>query len=135
MSNENHFSSVSRIAIIGLLDKKQVLRGQLIRHLAPLTISQLLRAFPLYGAVHYNLDVFCYIQTHLDIGQEKPKKKFSKGDITLMTSSGSMCFFLKDASVSYSMNLIGKITSTIEVLTHLRPIDSLTIKTEIEETS
>jgi hypothetical protein len=81
------------------------------------------------------LDVFCYIQTQLDIGQEKPKKKFSKGDITLMTSSGSMCFFLKDASVSYSMNLIGKITSTIEVLTNLRPRDSLTIQTEIEETS
>jgi hypothetical protein len=135
MSKENHFYSVSRIAIKGLVAKKQVLKGQLIRHLAPLTISQLLRAFPLHGAVHYNLDVFCYIQTQLDIGQEKPKKKFSKGDITLMTSSGSMCFFLKDASVSYSMNLIGKITSTIEVLTNLRPIDSLTIQTEIEETS
>ena len=134
MSNENHFYSVSRIAIKGLLEKKEVLKGQLIRHLAPLTISQLVKAFPLHGAVHYNLDVFCYIQTQLVIGQEKPKKKFSKGDITLMTSTGSICFFLKDFSVSYPMNLIGKITSRIEVLTNLRPIDSLTIKTEIEAT-
>jgi hypothetical protein len=30
------------------------------------------------------------------------------------------------------MNLIGKITSTIEVLANLRPIDSLTIKTGVD---
>jgi hypothetical protein len=49
MSNENHSYSVSRIAIKGILEKKEVLRGQLIRHLAPLTISQLLRVFPIHG--------------------------------------------------------------------------------------
>jgi hypothetical protein len=132
MSNETHFSSVSRIDIKGITEKKEVLTGQLIRHLAPLTISQLLRVFPLHGSVHYYVDVFCYIQTQLNIGQEKPRKKFSKGDITLMTSSGSICFFLKDATVSYSMNLIGKITSTIDVLANLRSIDSLTIKTAVD---
>ncbi|HEX6647200.1 MAG TPA: cyclophilin-like fold protein [Nitrososphaeraceae archaeon] len=132
MSNENHFSSVSRIDIKGIIEKKEVLTGQLIRHLAPLTISQLLRVFPLHGSVHYYVDVFCYIQTQLNIGQEKPRKMFSKGDITLMTSNGSICFFLKDATVSYSMNLIGKITSTIDVLANLRSIDSLTIKTAVD---
>ena len=132
MSNENLFSSVSRIDIKGIIEKKEVLTGQLIRHLAPLTISQLLRVFPLHGSVHYYVDVFCYIQTQLNIGQEKPRKKFSKGDITLMTSNCSICFFLKDATVSYSMNLIGKITSTIDVLANLRSIDSLTIKTAVD---
>ena len=132
MSNETHFSSVSRIDIKGITEKKEVLTGQLIRHLAPLTISQLLRGLPLHGSVHYYDDVFCYIQTQLNIGQEKPRKKFSKGDITLMTSSGSICFFLKDASVSYSMNHIGKINSTIDVLANLRSIDSLTIKTAVD---
>lgn len=132
MSNETHFSSVSRIDIKGITEKKEVLTGQLIRHLAPLTISQLLRVFPLHGSVHYYVDVFCYIQTQLNIGQEKPRKKFSKGDITLMSSNGSICFFLKDATVSYSMNLIGKITSTIDVLANLRSIDSLTIKTAVD---
>ena len=132
MSNENLFSSVSRIDIKGIIEKKEVLTGQLIRHFTPLTISQLLRVFPLHGSVHYYVDVFCYIQTQLNIGQEKPRKKFSKGDITLMTSNGSICFFLKDATVSYSMNLIGKITSTIDVLANLRSIDSLTIKTAVD---
>jgi hypothetical protein len=131
MSSVNHFSSVSRIDIKGTIEKKEVLTGQLIRHLAPLTLSQLLRFFPLHGTVHHYVDVFCYIQTQINIGQEKPRKKFSKGDITFMTSNGSMCFFLKDANVSYSMNLIGKITSTIEELVNLRPVDVLTINTRI----
>ena len=129
MSSVNHFSSVSRIDIKGTIEKKQVLTGQLIRHLAPLTLSQLLSFFPLHGTVHYYDGVFCYIQTQINIGQEKPRKKFSKGDITFMTSNGSMCFFLKDANVSYSMNLIGKITSTIEELINLKPVDVLTINT------
>jgi len=131
MSSVNHFSSVSRIDIKGTIEEKQVLTGQLIRHLAPLTLSQLLRFLPLHGTVYYYVDVFCYIQTQINIGQEKPRKKFSKGDITFMTSNGSMCFFLKDANVSYSMNLIGKITSTIEELVNLRPVDVLTINTRI----
>jgi hypothetical protein len=132
MSSVNHFSSVSRIDIKGTIEKKQILTGQLIRHLAPLTLSQLLRFLPLHGTVHYYVDVFCYIQTQINIGQEKPRKNFSKGDITFMTSNGSLCFFLKDANVSYSMNLIGKITSPIEELVNLRPVDVLTINTRID---
>ena len=127
MPSENQFSSVSRIAIKVIIENKDVITGQLIRHFAPLTISELLRVLPLHGAVHYNLDTFCYIQTQLNIGQEKPRKKFAKGDITLMTSNGSICFFLKDAAVSYAMNLIGKLTSNIEVLGNLRPIDTLSL--------
>ena len=109
MSSENKFPSVSRIDIKVIIEYKETLHGQLIRHLSPLTISEMLRSMPFHGAVHYSLDTFCYIQTHLNIGQEKPRKKFSKGDITLMTSNGAICFFLKDASVEYSMNYIGKV--------------------------
>lgn len=131
MSSENHFVTVSRIDIQGIVGSKEVLKGQLIRHLAPLTISQLLRQFPLHGTVHSYGDVFCYIPTQLNIGQEKPRKKFSKGDITFMSSNGSLCFFLKDANVSYSMNVIGKITSTIEGLSNLGPKDVLIVNTVV----
>ena len=132
MSSENKFRSVSRIAIKVLINSKETLHGQLIRHLAPLTISEMLRSMPFHGAVHYSRDTFCYIQTHLNIGQEKSRKKFSKGDITLMTSNGAICFFLKDASVEYSMNYIGKVTSNIEKLISLRSNDELTITSDID---
>jgi hypothetical protein len=132
MSSENKFTSVSRIAIKIIVNSKEILHGQLIRHLAPLTISEILRWMPFHGAVHYSGDIFCYIPTHLNIGQEKSRKKFSSGDITLMTSNGAICFFLKDASVGYSMNYIGKLTSNIEKLLGLRSNEELTIVSDID---
>jgi hypothetical protein len=132
MSGENKFTSVSRLNIKVIINRKETLHGQLIRHLAPLTISEMFRSMPFHGAVHYSMDTFCYIQTQLNIGQEKSRKKFSKGDITLMTSNGAICFFLKDASVEYSMNYIGRITSKIEKLLNLRSNDELTLALDID---
>jgi hypothetical protein len=132
MSSGNKFTSVSRIAIKVIVNSKEILHGQLIRHLAPLTVSEILRSMPFHGAVHYSEDIFCYIPTHLNIGQEKSRKKFSMGDITLMTSNGAICFFLKDASVGYSMNYIGKLTSNIETLLSLRSNEELTIASDID---
>ena len=132
MSGENKFTSVSRLNINVIINRKETLHGQFIRHLAPLTISEMLRSMPFHGAVHYSMDTFCYIQTQLNIGQEKSRKKFSKGDITLMTSNGAICFFLKDASVEYSMNYIGRITSKIEKLLNLRSNEELTLALDID---
>lgn len=132
MSKINQFSTVSRIPIKIIIEKKEILDGQLIRHLSPLTISHLLKQLPISGGIHYNNDNFCYIRTQLSIGPEKQKKAFSKGDITLMTSTGSICFILKEiSSMSYPMNHIGKISSllNLELLSNLKPIDAITIKT------
>ena len=132
MSKTNQFSTVSRIPIKIIIEKKEILDGELIRHLSPLTISHLLKQLPISGGIHYNYDNFCYIQTQLNIGPEKQKKAFSKGDITLMTSTGSICFILKEIlSMSYPMNHIGKIfpLSNLELLRNLKSIDAITIKT------
>jgi uncharacterized protein len=132
MSKINQFSTVSRIPIKIIIEKKEILDGQLIRHFSPITISHLLKHLPISGGIHYNYDNFCYIQTPLNIGPEKQKKAFSKGDITLMTSTGSICFILKEiSSMFYLMNHIGKISplSNLELLRNLKPSDAITIKT------
>jgi uncharacterized protein len=133
MSKTNQFPTVSRIPIKIIIEKKEILDGQLIRHFSPLTVSHLLKQLPLFGGIHYNYDNFCYIQTQLIIGAEKQKKAFSKGDITLMTSNGSICFILKEISTSYPMNHIGKISSSsnLELLRNLKPTDAITIKQEM----
>jgi hypothetical protein len=133
MSKTNQFSTVSRIPIKIIIEKKEILDGQLIRHLSPLTVSHLLKQLPISGGIHYNSDNFCYIQTQLIIGPEKQKKAFSNGDITLLTSSGSICFILKEISMSYPMNHIGRISSSsnLELLKNLKPTDAITIKAEI----
>ena len=131
MSKINQFSTVSRIPLKIIIEKKEILDGQLIRHFSPLTVSHLLKQLPISGGIHYNYDNFCYIQTQLNIGAEKQKKAFSKGDITLMTSSGSICFIFKETTISFTMNHIGKIsTSNLELLKNLNPTDVITIKQE-----
>ncbi|HET7643372.1 MAG TPA: cyclophilin-like fold protein, partial [Nitrososphaeraceae archaeon] len=118
----------SRIPINILIDKKETLKGELIRHLSPLTVSHILKQLPLFGSIHYNSDNFCYIQTQLNIGTEKQKKIYSQGDITLMTSTGFICFILKEIITSFPMNHIGKISSAnMDLLRDLKPTDTLKI--------
>ena len=131
MSTINRFPSVSKIPIKILIENKDMLDAHLIRHLSPLTVSQILKQLPFSGRIHYNNDNFSYIQTQLNIGAEKQKKAFSQGDITLMTSSGSICFIFKETTISFTMNHIGKIsTSNLELLKNLNPTDVITIKQE-----
>ncbi|HET8792819.1 MAG TPA: cyclophilin-like fold protein [Nitrososphaeraceae archaeon] len=128
MSKINLNPTVSRIPINILIDKKETLKGELIRHLSPLTVSHILKQLPLFGSIHYNSDNFCYIQTQLNIGTEKQKKIYSQGDITLMTSTGFICFILKEIITSFPMNHIGKISSAnMDLLRDLKPTDTLKI--------
>ena len=128
MSKINLNPTVSRIPINILIDKKKTLKGELIRHLSPLTVSHILKQLPLIGSIHYNSDNFCYIQTQLNIGTEKQKKIYSQGDITLMTSTGFICFILKEIITSFPMNHIGKISSAnMDLLRDLKPTDTLKI--------
>ena len=128
MSKINLNSTVSRIPINIMIDKKETLKGELIRHLSPLTVSHILKQLLLFGSIHYNSDNFCYIQTQLNIGTEKQKKIYSQGDITLMTSTGFICFILKEIITSFPMNHIGKISSAnMDLLRDLKPTDTLKI--------
>ena len=128
MSKINLNPTVSRIPINILIDKKETLKGELIRHLSPLTVSHILKQLPLFGSIHYNSDNFCYRQTQLNIGTEKQKKIYSQGDITLMTSTGFICFILKEIITSFPMNHIGKISSAnMDLLRDLKPTDTFKI--------
>ncbi len=129
MSKTQQHTTVSRIPINIIVEKKETLEGELIRHLSPLTVSHILKQLPISGSIHYNFDNFCYIQTQLNIGTEKQKKTYSKGDITLMTSTGFICFILKEITTSYPMNHIGKISfpENIELLMDLKPTDAIKI--------
>ena len=128
MSKINQRTTVSRIPINIIIEKKEILKGELIRHLSPLTVSHILKKLPIFGSIHYNSDNFCYIQTQLNIGTEKQKKIYSQGDITLMTSTGFICFILKEIITSFPMNHIGKISSAnMDLLRDLKPTDTLKI--------
>src|ERR671915_776086 len=119
--------SVSRLKIaIEIQDKGSAL-AEFVRHLAPLTIGTILKSLPLQDRVHRYVDKFVYVETGLIIGPEKYRTQFHRGDIAYLTSNSSICVFVQDAKVQ-PMNLLGVVTSNLEVIESSRPGDVMIVK-------
>lgn len=125
----NNKFSVSRIPIEIAIEKKGIIKAQLIRHLAPLTISEILKNLPLKGNAYSDLNRFYYLLTNLELGAEKQKKVFNSGDISYLPSNGAICFFVAETETSL-MNYIGKIISNMDILIKLESTDILTVREE-----
>ena len=119
--------SVSTIETILEIKGKSQLRCELKRHLAPLTVGNMIRSLPLEGNAHIMENSFVYIETKLNVGGERQRKQFKRGEVAFMTANGSVCFFLNDTESAKIMTPIGKITSNIEALNEVKPGDVLLI--------
>jgi len=115
--------SVSKIEIIVEIKGKSQLRCELKRHLAPVTVGTIVRSLPLEGNAHMMNTSFVYIETKINVGGERQRKEFKKGEIAFMTANGSICFFLNNTESSKTMTPIGTITSNIEALNDVKPGD------------
>ena len=127
LNKDNKIGSVSRIPIHIEVKDKEIIKGELIRHLSPLSISYITKNLPVSGRIHNNSNSFYYIQTQLSIGAEKQKTAFEIGDIAYMTSNNAICFFVKKITTT-PMNKIGRIKENIKILEEIRPKDILEIK-------
>ena len=119
--------SVSRSKVVIEVAGKGSAEAELVRHLAPLTCSAILKGLPLQDRVHRYADKFVYIETGLVIGAEKQKTQFRKGDVTFMISNGSICVFLQDAAIQ-PMNLLGRIPGSINAIASSQPGDIMIVR-------
>jgi len=119
--------SVSRIEINLEIRSKSQLKCELKRHLAPKTVGTITRSLPLEGTVHMMGNSFVYIETKINVGGERQRSRFKKGDVSFMTSTGSICFFLSDTDSTKSMTPIGTITFNLEALNNVKPGDVFVI--------
>jgi hypothetical protein len=108
-------NSVSRILLNLELSKKGNIDCEMIRHLAPVTVSKIIKSLPLQDRIHKFKDQFVYIETGIEIGTEKPKTHFKSGEIGFMTSNGALCFFLQNAIVS-PMSQVGILKGNAELI-------------------
>jgi hypothetical protein len=122
--------SVSRLRLTFEITNKGSATWELIRHLAPLSAGAILKGLPLQDRVHRFSDKFVYIETGLTIGAEKQRTKFKRGDIAYFTSNGSICVFVKDATVQ-PMNPLGIVISNLEQIESIQPGDVMVIKRSI----
>lgn len=119
--------SVSRFKVTIEIANRGSAPAELVRHLAPLTSNAVLKSLPLQDRVHHFGDKFVYIETGLVIGAEKQKTKFRRGDVTFLTSNGSICVFVQDATVQ-PMNHLGIIINNIEAVESSQPGDVMIVK-------
>jgi hypothetical protein len=122
-------NSVSRVALTLELKNKGMLECQLIRHLAPLTVNKIMKSLPVQDRVHVFGDKFVYLETRLEIGAEKQKTQFRRGDISFMTSNASICFFVKDCIAS-PMNHIGIVKQDVKLIDATETGDIMILKKE-----
>ncbi len=120
-------SSVSRIPIIMEVVGNGIVKCELVRHLSPLTVSTILRSIPISGRIHYLGTNLVYFETGLDMGAEKQRTIFNKGDIGYMTSNGSLCVVLQDIS-GIMMNPVGRVLDNLDPLFTLPTGQTLSIK-------
>ncbi len=125
----NSSSSVSRIPLTVELVNKGNVDCEMIRHLAPVTVSKIIKSLPIQDRTHRFKDQFIYIQTGLEIGAEKPKTQFKSGDVGFMTSNGALCFFLQDSTVS-PMSHVGILKEDIELIGSARPGDIIIMRSK-----
>ena len=119
--------SVSKIEINIEIKGKSQLKCQLKRHLAPKTVGTLTRSLPLEGNVHIMGNSFVYVETKINVGGERKRNQFKKGDISFMASTGSICFFLNDIDSTKAMTPIGTITSNTDALNNVKSGDVFVI--------
>ena len=102
-SNPN---SVSRIHVLLEAGGKGKILLELVRHLSPLTFSNITKTMPISGRLHFMDHKLGYIETGVIVGAEKQKSTFKRGDLGFMVSNSSICIVLQDTK-GISMNHIG----------------------------
>ena len=115
--------SVSRIEINVEIKGKSKIKCELKRHLAPKTVGSISRSLPLEGNAHFMENSFAYMETRINVGGERQRTQFKKGDVSFMASTGSICFFLNDTNSTKAMTPIGTITSNVDALSDIKPGD------------
>ena len=121
-------SSLSRIDINIIIQGKGEAKGELFRHLSPLTLGAMMRKFPIHGRVHRFEETFIYVTSEAVVGVEKARKIFHRNDIAFLSLNSGVCFFKKDCIVAKPMNLLGKVSFGIEVLEQSAVGDIITIE-------
>ena len=119
--------SVSRFKISMEIQNKGSASAEVVRHLAPLTAGAVLKSLPLQDRVHRYADKFIYIEAGLEIGAEKQRTLFHRGDVAYLTSNSSICVFMRDATVQ-PMNSLGIVTANLRVIESSQPGDVMIIK-------
>jgi len=120
--------SVSRIECTAQVRGRGDAKVALFRHLAPLTVNAILHSLPADSRVGVN-PAMVSLFTEIQVGVEKPRLAFERGDVAFMAAGGLVCVFLKGAKSERPLNPVGKVESGIEIFDAVRRGDVVRLST------
>jgi hypothetical protein len=119
--------SVSRVECKVSVRGKGEFMIDLYKHLAPVTVSAILRALPMNARVTIYPKTMVCILSGLKTGVEKQRLEYTKGEIAFLAANGSLCFFMSPVKSQSPLNPIGKVSSNPELLEKLSAGDVMEI--------
>lgn len=120
------FHSVSRIPLFLEIPRKGQTPCEFFRHLSPLTISAILKRLPISGLTHRFKTSMIYFETGLNVGAEKQKNNFKRGDLTFMVANGAICI-IQESIHGFPMNALGHLDN-MDLLNSISAGDALILK-------
>jgi hypothetical protein len=99
----------------------------LMRHLAPLTVDAILDTLPLDSRVSVT-SAMTSLFTGIQVGVEKPRLAYERGDIAFLPGGGLLCVFLKTVKSERPLNPVGKVEGGIELFDAIRPGDVVRLR-------
>jgi hypothetical protein len=119
--------SVSKVECKAVIRGKGEVKFDVFKHLAPVTVSAILRELPINARVTIYPKAMICLLTGIKAGVEKQRFEFAKGDIAFLPANGSLCFFLANAKSQSPLNPIGKLETELGVLSGLSAGDTMEI--------
>ena len=119
--------SVSKVECKAVIRGKGEVKFDIFKHLAPVTVSAILRELPINARVTIYPRAMICLLTGIKAGVEKQRFEFTKGDIAFLPANGSLCFFLANAKSQSPLNPIGKLEVDLGVLSGLSAGDTMEI--------
>jgi len=111
--------SVSRIECTAEIRGRGDAKVALFRHLAPLTVNAIVHSLPSDSRVGVS-SAMVSLFTTIQVGVEKPRLAFERGDVAFMAGGGLVCVFLKGAKSERPLNPVGKVEAGMDVFDAVR---------------
>ena len=112
-------TDVTRYRIRLKAESGEEAEGELIRFYSPMTVDNLARALPFEGRVaRWKEEV--YFETPVKMGTEKAKRKVEVGAMAYWPIGSALCIFYGPTDPYSPVNLLGKITSNLEMFRSLK---------------
>jgi hypothetical protein len=112
-------SDVSRYKVRLVAEGFGEAEGELIRFQSPITVDNLAKALPFEGrAARWKEEI--YFETPVKLGVEKAKSNVEVGTLAYWPMGSALCIFYGPTQPYSPVNLVGKITSNLELFAKLK---------------